>query len=291
MANWQDWVGRTETRHDVLTPGLIARHRATLDRPIGDTALPGIHWCLCLPDAPMAQLGEDGHPRRIGLPKGKAENGRDMAGSFMPPIPLPRRMWASSSVEFCEPVVAGAVIERQSAIASISEKVGSTGPLAFVDVHHQSYADGVLVVRETQTIVYRQASATAAPFIAPRPGQAVIDKEEWPHSGTLNPTEPLLLRFSALTFNAHRIHYDLPYAREVEGYAGLVVHGPLTASLLLNFATECFGPLAQFNFRGLAPAFAGEVMTLAARRDDGTASMVALGPTGDTAMKAEAVLS
>ncbi len=291
MANWQDWVGRTETRHDVLTPGLIARHRATLDRPSGDTPLPGIHWCLCLPDAPMAQLGEDGHPRRAGLPTGEADNGRDMAGSFMPPIPLPRRMWASSSVHFHAPLHAGAEIERTSTIASISEKVGSTGPLAFVDVHHQSYADGVLVVRETQTIVYRDASTMPPSIAAPRAGAAVIEADDTLAVARLTPCPALLLRFSALTFNAHRIHYDLPYAREVEGYAGLVVHGPLTASLLLNFATECFGPLAQFNFRGLAPAFAGEVMTLTARRDDGTVSMVALGPTGDTAMKAEAVLA
>lgn len=280
MGDWQDWLGRTETRQDVLTPGLIARHRATLDRPIGDTALPGIHWCLCLPDAPTAELGEDGHPRR------------DKAGAFMPPIPLPRRMWASSSVHVHAPLHAGAEIERTSTILSISEKFGSSGALAFVDIAHETRADGILAVSETQTIVYREpGTATASPFVAPRCGQAEEHIDPRASVRRITPDAALLLRFSALTFNAHRIHYDLPYAREGEGYAGLVVHGPLTASLLLNFATERFGAVSRFAFRGLAPAFAGEVMTLLARRDDGAVSMVALGPTGDTAMKAEAELA
>lgn len=279
MSTWGEWVGRSEARNDVVTEGLVARLRATIDSDVtGPVAPPGIHWCLCLPDAPTAQLGADGHPRR------------DVPGAFMPPIALSRRMWASSRVAFHAPIAAGAAITRTSTIAAITEKSGSTGPLVFVDVQHDTLADGTLAVTESQTIVYREATTAASPFHAPRNGAADPAASEWPHVRALTPDTPLLLRYSALTFNAHRIHYDLPYARDVEGYAGLVVHGPLTATLLLDHVARLVGAnrLTHFAFRGVAPAYAGEVLTLAARQDGAQITLAAFGPTGDLAMQAEA---
>lgn len=239
----------------------------------------------------MDALGEDGHPRRVGLPTGQAQDNRDMPGGFLPPIALPRRMWASSKVEFVAPIDVGAAVRRTSRILSINEKSGSSGALAFVDIEHASFAGETLAVREVQTLVYRAANTAAPPFIAPRAGAADVAAGEWDEHLVLTPDSPQLFRYSALTFNSHRIHYDLPYAREVEGYAGLVVHGPLTASLLLQFATQRFGAIARFAFRGQSPAFCGEALTLVARRDGADIMLGALGPDGAMAMRAEARIS
>ena len=278
MTDWTSWIGRSETRHDVVTQGLVDRYRATLDsEDTGPVAPQGIHWCLCLPDAPTAILGPDGHPER-----------KDGDGSFLPPLPdFPRRMWASSSVDFHAPIRVGAVIERQSTLENIVEKHGKSGTLIFATVAHETRADGVLCVTEKQTIVYRQENSAIVPFHAPRAAAAQPDAGEWPVQRRLVPSEPLLLRYSALTFNAHRIHYDLPYARDVEGYAGLVVHGPLTASLLLDHAARVIGAnqLKHFSFRGVSPAFCGEAMDLVARDIDGTLTLAAIGP-GGAAMEA-----
>lgn len=279
MSDWQAWVGKSETRHDVLTDGLVARHRATLDVAEGADSLPGIHWCLCVPDARMADLGEDGHPRREG------------DNAFFPPIPLPRRMWASSKAQFLAPIAVGAAIRRTSTIISVAEKSGSTGALGFVDVAHETFADDILAVRETQTLVYRAANSAAPPFLAPRAGAAMLSPDQWPEQRQVTPDEAQLFRFSAITFNTHRIHYDAPYARGVEGYAGLVVHGPLMSSLLLHFVTDRFGPVAHFAFRAQSPAYCGEVLTLAARQDGDGIALGAFGPDGTMAVKAEAQLA
>ena len=279
-ADWQGWIGRSERREDVVTPGLIDRWRATIDTPVADGHAPqGLHWCLCLPDAPTADLGSDGHPQR-------------REDSFLPPIPLPRRMWASSKVAFLAPLPVGAGVIRTSTVTGITAKSGASGELLFVTVAHDTLADGTACVHEEQSIVYRAASDTPPAFHAPRAGAAALDPGDWPHHRALLPGEPLLLRYSALTFNAHRIHYDLPYARDVEHYPGLVVHGPLTASLLLDHAARLIGPnrLTRFAFRGQAPAFCGETLTLAARRDGDTLALAAFGPTGAVAMSAEAAL-
>lgn len=254
----QAWVGRRNEEQDLLTHGLVTRYRAALDLPPASSgaAPAGIHWCLCLPDAPTAGLGVDGHPAR---------------GGFLPPIELPRRMWASSDVEFHAPIVPGARIGRVSTIASVDEKHGRTGRLVFVRVAHDTLADDRLAVRETQTIVYREASRDtggASPAATPPP-----PAQSWDMQRTILPTPPLLFRYSALTFNSHRIHYDLPYATGEEGYAGLVVHGPLMASLLLALAEDmgAAGPapatLARFRFRAQSPAFAGNPLVLAGRRE------------------------
>lgn len=258
MADWNDWVGRMETRIDRLDTGMATRWLAMLDREgDADGVMPqGIHWCLCLPDAPTVQLGPDGHPLRDDSPD-----------SFLPPVPLPRRMWASSKVQFLAPLSMGAAVTRVSKVLSVTAKSGGSGELVFVDVEHlTSSADG-LAVREVQSIVYRGAAPAGSAPVPPMPGPNSFDPSGWDAHRTLTPNEPLLFRFSALTFNSHRIHYDLPYATSEEGYRGLVVHGPLTATLLLQLAQSELGDnaLASFAFRGTSPAICGEELHLVLR--------------------------
>jgi 3-methylfumaryl-CoA hydratase len=242
----------TETRTDLLTPALAERYAATFDRDPSETAPQGIHWCLCTPEAPTAALGPDGHPAG--------------GGGFMPESPLPRRMWASSAVNFHAPISVGATIERVSTVLDSTEKTGGSGTLLFVTVGHETRADGVLVVDEKQTIVYR---AAPSPGAASAPAPAPAPEEHWDWQREIMPTAPLLFRYSALTFNSHRIHYDLPYASGEEGYPGLVVHGPLMASLLLDLADRELGrdALASFSFRAVAPAFVDAPLTLLGRRE------------------------
>lgn len=240
----------TDIRTDRLDPALLSRFLATFDRPQRDTGPQGIHWCLCTPDAATTELGPDGHPA----------NG----GGFLPPSPLPRRMWASSSITFHRAIRVGAAVERTSTVASTTEKSGATGKLLFVEVDHRTTADGALAVEERQTLVYREPLASGSP--APLPPTPPTD-EHWDWRRDLTPTPPLLFRYSALTFNTHRIHYDQPYATSVEGYPDLVVHGPLMASLLLDLADRELGPdrLITFQFRAVAPAFVDQPLTLLGR--------------------------
>lgn len=281
MTAWDAWIGRSIEQHDRLTPAALARFRATIDSAAtGDIAAQAIHWCLCLPDAPTRMLGPDGHPLR-----------QDDPGSFMPPIPLPRRMWAASDVRFVAPIAAGAAIARTSTVAAIKEKTGGTGQLVFVEVEHETRADDVVAVQERQTIVFRAPAPAAAPTPSPAPAPAAEpDLSGWTWRRDILPTEAMLFRYSALTFNSHRIHYDLPYARDEEGYPGLVVHGPLTATLLLDLAQRELGAnaLTAFIMRAQAPAFAGEPIRLVGRAKDDGWEMAAIGPDGRTIMAAEA---
>lgn len=283
MGQWDAWIGRTFAQKDRLTPALLQRFRATLDTP-GDapTAPQGIHWALCTPDAATAQLGIDGHPRRSENPE-----------SFFPPIPLPRRMWASSKVEFLAPLTVDAEIERRSSIAAIAEKSGSTGRLAFIDVAHETRAGGALALREVQTLVYREAAnAAAQPAPADSGGSPRTSDADWQFERTIVPSPTLLFRFSAITFNSHRIHYDWPYATGEEGYPGLVVHGPLMACLLLDLAQHEFGSncMKSFSFRAHSPGIAGAALRLAGRRDGDALSLVALDSAGRTILSAAASL-
>jgi 3-methylfumaryl-CoA hydratase len=266
------WIGHQMVQHDVLTPGLLARFRATLDSAEeGETAGQGIHWCLCLPDAATAGLDSDGHPKR---------------GGFLPPAPLPRRMWAASAVTFHHPITAGAEVERTSVIAGIAEKDGASGRLVFVDIDHETRADGILAASERQTLVYREAAASKpAPLIDGEPELA-----RWQWHRMIVPTEPLLFRYSALTFNSHRIHYDRPYATDVEAYRGLVVHGPLMATLLLDLAARELGSnkLGSFAFRGRSPAIAGETLHFVGRVEGEAIALAVLGGDGRLVMSAEA---
>ncbi|KHS46102.1 FAS1-like dehydratase domain-containing protein [Novosphingobium subterraneum] len=278
---WDAWIGRTERRVDRADAGLAARWLATLDRaaPPDGTMPQGFHWCLCTPDAPTSALGADGHPLRDDSPD-----------SFLPPVPLPRRMWASSKVEFLAPLVLGAAVERRSSVAAITEKRGASGALVFVDVAHETLCYGELAVREVQSVVYRDAAAAGLPLVPPPLGEGTFHPGSWTAHRAITPDEPLLFRYSALTFNGHRIHYDLPYATEVEGYRGLVVHGPLTATLLLDLAQAELGDnaLKSFAFRGLSPAICGEALHLVMREDGGAVELAAFAADGRQVMAASA---
>ena len=284
MADWADWIGREQRAADRLDPGLAARWHATFDHGApASTAMPqGIHFCLCTPEAPTARLGPDGHPLR-----------EDDPASFLPPIPLPRRMWASSDIEFRAPMTIGATIERTSRVVSITPKSGSRGEMVFVEIDDETSADGKLAVRERQTAVYLEALAPDAPLSPPAPSPEVFDPRAWDLHRQLVPDTRLLFRYSALTFNTHRIHYDAPYALEQERYRGLVVHGPLTASLLLQLAAERFGEnrLAQFGFRGVSPAIAGEALHLVLRGAGDNIELAAFAGDGRQVTKASARLA
>ena len=281
VSTWDAWTGRAEQRSDLIGAGLAARWLATLDRtaPVDGSLPQGLHWCLCLPDAATTALGPDGHPVRD-----------DSADSFLPPLPLPRRMWASSTVEFLAPLQLGQAIERTSRVQSVTEKCGGSGTLVFVDLAHETRADGAMAVREVQTLVYRDAPPPGTVPVPPEPGAGTFDGPAWDAVREITPTEPLLFRYSALTFNSHRIHYDLPYAKGHEGYRGLVVHGPLTATLLLDLARRDLGDnaLKSFTFRGLSPAICGEALHLAMRSTDGGWELGAFASDGRHVMSAQA---
>lgn len=282
MGDWSAWVGREEVRRDVLTQSLRARWCAMLDRepPANLTAPQGLHWCLCAPEAATANLGPDGHPMRDDSP-----------GSFLPPLPLERRMWAAGKVEFLRPLTVGTEVERRSRVLSITEKQGATGPLIFVEVAHETFGGETLAVRETQTLVYRDAPPPGSPPSPPPPGEGRFDPAGWDDVRTLVPGPALLFRYSALTFNSHRIHYDLPYAAQTEGYRGLVVHGPLIASLLLDLTRRALGSetaLASFDFRAVSPAIADEPLHLALRREAETIVLAAFAEDGHQIMTAKA---
>lgn len=253
MTEWHDWIGREETAHDRLTPAMLARWHATLDLVGADAAVvpPLAHWLCFLPDAPQSAIDRDGHPRR---------------GGFLPPVDLPRRMWAGGRLEFHAPPPLDVHLVRRSTILDVTAKSGASGRLVFVTVRHAVSADGVPIVTEEQDLVYREAPPPTAPRTAALPPVAAdpADAER-----TLVADPVLLFRFSALTFNAHRIHYDRAYATEVEGYAGLVVHGPLLATLLLHHGLEATSG-RRFAFRALRPVFDGAPFTLCrAAHEDG----------------------
>lgn len=283
MSDWQAWIGREDRRRDHIDPAAVTRWLATLDRaaPADGSVPQGWHWCLGLPDAPTATLGADGHPLRD-----------DSASSFLPPIPLPRRMWAASKVEFFAPLRPGQSVERSSRVAAITEKQGGSGKLVFAEVAHETHGDGALAIREKQTIVFREAAPAGAPPAPPPPSDGNFDPSAWDAHHMLVPSEPLLFRYSALTFNSHRIHYDLPYARGQEGYRGLVVHGPLTATLLLDLAARHFGDnrLKKFDFRGTSPAICGEELHLALRGTFANIELAAFAADGRQVMAATAAI-
>lgn len=283
MSGWNEWVGREERREERLDAALARRWCATFDLPGPPDPLPqGIHFCLCAPEAATGDLGEDGHPRRSSG-----------SGGLLPPIPQPRRMWAGSAIAFHRPVAIGDLIVRTSRVAAISEKKGSSGPLVFVEVEHETHADGSLAVSERQTLVFRGAAPPDAGLSPPELSGNRFNPGNGDAYRVVTPDPMLLFRYSALTFNSHRIHYDLPYARDIERYRGLVVHGPLTASLLLLLAGERFGHnrLADFSFRGTSPAVAGEELHLVLRGSGDAYEMGAFASDGRQVTKAEARLA
>ena len=269
-----DWLGRSVEASDTITPELARRFAATLTPGLpppgpGDLVPPGIHWCLAPAIAPMNEIGEDGHPKK---------------GDFLPPVPLPRRMWAGGALWFQDPLRVGDTIERTTKIVGIDEKAGRTGRLVFVTMEHGlSTARGPAIL-ERQDIVYREA--TSATPSASEGSSAAVPQAQHIRAMVADPV--LLFRYSALTFNGHRIHYDYPYATGVEGYRGLVVHGPLQASLLLQFATGVFGKApVGFKFKGVRPLIAGP-LSLTADEGDGSLALQVWNTAGEATTVATA---
>ncbi len=275
--NLTDWLDRTERRTDVITPVPVAAFAATLDRD-DVSALPGAelpplwHWLYFLPHTRAGEIGPDGHARR---------------GGFLPPVPLPRRMWAGGRFEFRAPLRIGDTVIRESKIADISSKSGRSGELVFVRVRHEYANAGGVALTEEHDIVYR--GVDSAPAEPPRAGTDEQFRRD------VRPDPVLLFRYSALTFNGHRIHYDHPYATEVEGYPGLVVHGPLVATLLLELLHEQRheGRLARYSFRAVSPLFATRdpaPFTLCGRIEGSQATLWARSAKGALAIDALATL-
>ena len=243
--NLQDWIGRSETVEDTATATPYAALSATLDQP--DTTRPAVgtplpplwHWLYFLPLAAQSDIGPDGHPKR---------------GGFMPPVPLPRRMWAGSDFEFHAPLRVGDALSRTSTIVDVKEKSGRSGNLIFVKVRHEIRRNGAekVALTEHHNIVYRAAPEPGD--VAPPP-QAAPNESAWQRC--IVPDDVLLFRYSALTFNGHRIHYDRQYVTEVEGYPGLIVHGPLIATLLMDLLRrqQPDARVLRFEFKAVRPTF------------------------------------
>lgn len=268
-----EWVGREETQTDIFTAGHAERFSATLsgvgsDAPVG-VRNPLLAWTLCTSAAAHSTLGPDGHPQR---------------GGFLPPVEMPRRMWAGSVLTFSAPFEVGMPITRRSRIAAITEKKGSSGALVFVTVEHEIYGEYPLM-HERQDIVYRDNAGVSSnpPMpVASAPGWS----PEWCDS--VQPSSVLLQRYSAITFNAHRIHYDRDYATHVEGYPALVVHGPLIATLLLDqfLAKKPNARVKGFEFRAKAPLFDDAPFQRTGIATATGAELRAIGPDGTIAMTA-----
>ena len=279
IVHLQQWIGRAETHSDVITPVPVAALAATLDRedppPQPGDALPPLwHWLYFLPVHRQSELGADGHAQR---------------GGFLPPVPLPRRMWAGGRLEFHRPLRVGEPVTRVSRILDVKGKQGRTGELVFVLVRHEiSDAEGVALTEE-HDIVYREHPKAGEP--APSPIPAPVDFT-WQRA--IHPDDVLLFRYSALTFNGHRIHYDRRYATEVEGYPGLIVHGPLIATLLLDLLRRSLpqANVARFQFRAVSPLFDTAPFAVCGKPESGGAiRMWAQNAAGILAMDATADLA
>jgi len=275
LDHLRQWIGRTEEASDVVTAQLTKGLRATLFQEIGqpkpgDAAPLTVHWCLAQPVYPMSELGPDGHPRR---------------GGFLPPVPLPRRMWAGGELEFFEPLRVGDEATRSSRIADVTMKTGSTGVLCFVAVEHLITTARGTAIQERQDIVYREMSAT--PAAAPAKPAAPPLTAQHRESHVSDPV--LLFRYSALTFNGHRIHYDRDYATRIEGYPGLIFHGPMQAAMLVEFAAKLRGAAPKkFSYRGVQPLFEGSEFSINANQTSAGMELWTANSEGQPTMKGNA---
>jgi 3-methylfumaryl-CoA hydratase len=242
LDHLRTWVGRTEVVEDVVAASKVAALAATLDREdafpaAGDPLPPPWHWTLCVPAARQSAIGPDGHPAR---------------GGFLPPVPLPRRMWAGGRLTFPRALRVGETVQRRSQVVSVEHKSGRSGELVFVLVRHEFHGAAGLCITEEHDIVYRDmpTAVSSAPTYQTAPAGAAWQRE-------IVPDDVLLFRYSALTFNGHRIHYDRRYVTEVEGYPGLIVHGPLIATLLVDLLRRNLpdARVATIDFRAVKPVF------------------------------------
>lgn len=258
MSNPQDWIGRSRTATDTITDRLAAEFRVTIgDMHCTGPDSPGLQWILSPDIYPAADLGRDAHPR-VGL--------------TVPDLGLKRRMWAGGSIAWSGGIRQGDTVTRTTTVRDITYKEGRTGKLGFLTLDHVYTVGGDTRVTEVHDIVYREDPDPDQP--APVPPQA----EDWPgaRARTVTPDATMLFRYSAMTFNGHRIHYDLPYATGVEGYAGLVVHGPMQSTWMQHLATDMLGHVpAHFRYRGLSPLTSGNPVRVEGREtDDGLALRV-----------------
>src|ERR1700704_5782383 len=252
----RQWIGRTTEASDIVTAHLVMGLRATLFQEIGepkpgDAAPWTTHWCLAPPVFPMSQLSPDGHPTR---------------GGFLPPVPLPRRMWAGGELEFFDALRVGDESKRASRISDVTMKTGSTGVLCFVSVEHLITTPRGTAIRERQDIVYRDMST--APGSGPVKPSAPPPAAQHRESHMADPV--LLLCYSAMMLNGHRIHYARAYVTKVEGYPGLIFHGPMQAAFLVEFAAKLHGGAApkKFVYRGVQPLFEGSEFSVNANNND-----------------------
>jgi 3-methylfumaryl-CoA hydratase len=271
------WVGREQRVTDPLTPFPARALAAMLDHSklpdAGGPLPPTWHWLYFLEIPTTAGTGTDGHPAK---------------GGFLPPVPLPRRMWAAASLDIVRPLYLGVPAEKTSRIRSVELKSGKSGPLVFVGIDHHLHQNGFLCVREEQTLVYRTIPNEPAAF---PPGVLAPVDADW--SRTMLPNPVLLFRFSALTYNSHRIHYDRDYATREEFYPGLVVHAPLLATLLLDLALEQLPvdpAVVQFQFRAVRPTFDSGPMQLCGKREGRQVTLWSAGHDHYVGMSARAML-
>ena len=272
----RQWIGRSTEATDIVTAQLVKGLRATLFQEVGepktgDAAPFTVHWCLAQPVFPMSMLGPDGHPTR---------------GGFLPPVPLPRRMWAGGEIEFLEPLRVGDESTRTSRIADVTVKSGSTGTLCFVAVEHTVTSPRGVAIRERQDIVYREITSGA-----PAGAKAPPPPPKAQHRETHVSDPVLLFRYSALTFNGHRIHYDRDYVTKVEGYPGLIFHGPLQAALIIEMAARLRAGEApkKFTYRGLQPLFEGTEFSINANETEAGMELWTANAEGQPTMKGTAV--
>lgn len=275
-VNGQDWVGRVEERYDRIDPTpVLAMARTLDDRDFmvkEGESLPELwHWLYFLPTVAQSDIGADGHPKK---------------GGFLPPIALERRMWASSRLTFHQDLIVGKKIRKTSEILKVSEKQGKTGSMVFVTVQHSTYSEKGLAITEEQDIVYLPMPKT----FTPPPPNFIRETLQWREDYSVDPV--LLFRFSALTFNAHRIHYDRNYVTEVEKYPGLVVHGPLQALLLMESAKK-HNPgrkPASYSFRAVRPLFDFDRIAVCGQlKSDGSHHLYTVNGDSQIAMQAEIV--
>jgi len=275
LDHLRQWIGRSQQARDIVTAQLVKGLRATLFQDVGepkagDVAPFTVHWCLAQPVFPMSMLGPDGHPTR---------------GGFLPPVPLPRRMWAGGELELLDSLRVGDETTRTSRISDVTVKTGSTGTLCFVAVEHVVTTPRGTAIRERQDIVYRETGGAAAS--RPKaPSPPPVAKHRKTHV-----SDPVLLfRYSALTFNGHRIHYDRDYVTKVEGYPGLIFHGPLQAAFIVELAAKLHNdqPPKKLVYRGVQPLFEGSEFSVNANENGAGLELWIANAEGQPTMKGTA---